>query len=45
MVQRNGYFARPENVWIAMLGDDKESVRNVGVAKVLPLRKKVAEER
>ena len=37
-------FAHPENVLIAMLGDDKESVRNVGVAKVLPLRKQVAEE-
>ena len=37
-------FAHPENVLIAMLGDDKERVRNVGVAKVLPLRKQVAEE-
>ena len=37
-------FAHLESVLIAMLGDDKESVRNVGVAKVLPLRKQVAEE-
>ena len=27
-----------------MLMDDKESVGNVGVAKVLPLRKRIAEE-
>ena len=37
-------FAHPENILIAMLGDDKESVGNVGVAKVLPLRKRIAEE-
>ena len=37
-------FAHPENVLIAMLEDDKESVRNVGEAKVLPLWKQVAKE-
>ena len=37
-------FAHPENVLIAMLGDEKESARNVGVAKGLRLRKQVAEE-
>ena len=44
MAQRNGCFAHPENVLIVMFVDDKESVRNVGVAKVLPLRIQVAEE-
>ena len=43
-MQWNGYFAHPENVSIAMLGDDNKNVRNVGVAKVLALRKQVAEE-
>ena len=37
-------FAHPENVLIAMVGDDEESARNMGVAKVLLLRKQVAEE-
>ena len=37
-------FAHPENVLISMIRDDKQSLRNVGVAKVLPLRKPVAEE-
>ena len=29
------YFAHPANVLVAMLRDDNENVRNVGVAKVL----------
>ena len=40
----NGYFAHQENVLIAMVGDNYENVRNVGVAKVLARRKQVAEE-
>ena len=40
----NGYFAHQENVLIAMVGDDHENVRNVGVAKVLARRKQLAEE-
>ena len=43
-MQQNGYFAQPANVLIAMFRDDNENVRNVGVAKVLALRKQVAEE-
>ena len=31
----NGYFAHQINVLIAMVRDDFENVRNVGVAKVL----------
>ena len=42
--QRNGYFDHPANVSIAMLRDDNENVRNVGVPKVLALRKPVSEE-
>ena len=43
-MQQNGHFAQPANVLIAMFRDDNENVRNVGVAKVLALRKQVAEE-
>ena len=43
-MQRNGYFAHPENISIAKLEDDNENVRNVGEAKLLALRKQVAEE-
>ena len=34
-MQRNGYFAQQEYALIAMLADDNENVRNVGVAKML----------
>ena len=44
MVQRNGYFAHQEYALIAMLGDDNENVRNVGVVKMLQRWKQVAEE-
>ena len=40
----NGYFAHQENVLIAMVGNDYENVRSVGVAKALAPRKQVAEE-
>ena len=38
----NSYFAHQENALIAMLGDDNENVRNVGVAKELARQKPVA---
>ena len=44
MVQRNCYFALQKYALIAVLGDDNENVRNVGVAKMLAHRKQVAEE-
>ena len=40
----NGYFAHQKNVLIAMVGDDYENARNVGVAKVLASQKQEAEE-
>ena len=43
-MQRNGYFAQQEYALIAMLGDDDENVRNVGVAKMLERWKQVAKE-
>ena len=44
LVQRNGYFAHQEYALIAMLGDDNENVRNVGVVKMLERWKQVVEE-
>ena len=41
VVQRNGYFAHQEYALIAMLGNDNENVRNIGVAKH---RKQITEE-
>ena len=34
----NSYFAHPENVLIAMLGDEDETIRELGVNKILSLR-------
>ena len=39
----NDYLAYQANVLIAMVGDDIDNVRNVGVAKVLARWKQVAE--
>ena len=44
MVQRSGYFAQQDYALIAMLEDDNENVRNVGVAKMLERWKQVVEE-
>ena len=43
-MQRIDYFARQEYALIAVLGDDNENIRQVGVAKMLARRKQVAEE-
>jgi len=34
-VQRNGYFALPENLLIAILGDGDEQIRSMAVTKVI----------
>ena len=44
MVRRSGYFAHQKYALIAMLEDDVENVRNVGVVIVLARLKQVAEE-
>ena len=44
MVQRSGNCAHQEHALIAMLGDDNENARNVGVTKMLERRKQAAEE-
>jgi len=38
-VQRNGYFAHPERLLIAMLKDGDEQIRSMVVTKVIALRK------
>ena len=43
-MQRNGYFAQQEYALSAMLRDDNENVRNVGVVKMLQPWKQVVEE-
>ena len=43
-MQRNGNFAHQEYALIAMLRDNNENARNVGVTKMLEHRKQVAEE-
>ena len=34
-MQRNGYFAHPENLLIAMLGDNDEQIRSMAVTNVI----------
>ena len=44
MVQRNRFLKRPENISIAMLGDNEADTRNMGVTKVPTLCKQIAED-
>ena len=44
VVQRNGYFAHQDYALIAMLGDDDENARNVGVVKMLARWRQVVEK-
>lgn len=38
VIQRNGYFGHPENVLIAMLGDDREIIRELAYQRILKAR-------
>ena len=40
-LQRNAFFAHPENILLAMLCDSDEAVRRIGVNKVLSIRGKM----
>lgn len=42
VVQRNAFFAHPENVLLAMLGDSDEEIRRLGVNKIQSVRGKLA---
>jgi len=43
VVLRNSYFAHPENILLATLGNDNEDICSMGISKVLCLRKNVKE--
>lgn len=38
VIQRNGYFGHPENLLLAMLGDDREFVRDLAYRRILKAR-------
>ncbi|GBP52809.1 WD repeat, SAM and U-box domain-containing protein 1 [Eumeta japonica] len=42
VIQRNGYFGHPENVLVAMLGDDMESIRELAYQQILTARSETA---
>ena len=41
VLQRNAYFAHPENVLLGMLGDNDENLRRLAVNKIAALRNSV----
>ena len=43
VVERNAYFAHPENIMLAMLADENEEIRNAAVKKIVFLRNKASE--
>ena len=38
VIQRNGYFGHPENVLVAMLGDDMETIRELAYQQIMKAR-------
>ena len=43
VVERNAYFAHPENIMLTMLADENEEIRNAAVKKIVFLRNKASE--
>ena len=41
VVERNAFFAHPENILLGMLGSEDEEIRRLGVNKVLSFRKEI----
>ena len=41
IVQRNAYFAHPENTLVSMLGNSNEEISSLRVNKVIPMRDKL----
>lgn len=39
VIQRNGYYAHPENILLSMLTDDRQYVRELGLRRILKVRK------
>ena len=44
VLQRNGYFAHPEAILLAMLADDDEDIRARAVNQILTIRRKAQEQ-
>jgi len=40
-LQRNGYFAHPENILISMLADNKQHIRELGLRRILKSREMI----
>ena len=38
VIQRNAFFAHPENIILAMIGDDRHHIRELGLRKILKIR-------
>lgn len=38
VIQRNGYFGHPENLLLAMLGDDREVIRDLAYRRIIKAR-------
>jgi len=39
VIQRNGYFAHPENILLAMITDEQELIKQLGLRRLLKARK------
>lgn len=39
-IQRNGFFAHPENLLVAMLADDRQHVRELALRRIISTRAK-----
>lgn len=44
VIQRNGYFAHPENVLVAMLADDRKHIRELSLRRILKCRSQNRDE-
>jgi hypothetical protein len=40
VIQRNAYFAHPENLLLSMISDEKMNIRELGLRRLLKARKK-----
>lgn len=44
-IQRNGFFAHPESLLVAMLADDRRTIRELAVRRILSIRAKKATQK
>lgn len=45
VIQRNAFFAHPENLLLAMIVDDRENIRKLGYRRILKARKCASKEK